>query len=274
MTRTECEFSLVRYVPDAVKNEFVNIGVVVRGGGVTAVRFTRDWSRVRCLDPDADTALLESLEEDMRARLERGAGQLLEKPLWDILQESFSNSVQLSESKGCLADSVAGEVEELLRMYVEQAARPAARRGAARGRTALVQKMRGEFERAGVWPLLRKRIAASAYTRPGDPLQLDCGYRPNGVIRMFQAVSLESGTDAAKVLAYTLPQLAEGVARVEQAQLQLTAIVEPRRELPEGEEALAQYGFSVEVMERAGLRVLTSNDMERVAQTAREELRV
>ena len=41
--------------------------------------------------------------------------------------------------------------------------------------------MRTEFEHAGVWDLLRKRIAASEYTRPGDPLRIDVGYRPNGI---------------------------------------------------------------------------------------------
>jgi len=266
----ECRFSLVRYVPDAVKNEFVNIGVVVEGGGARAVRFTRDWSRVRCLHPDADTALLESLEEEMRT----AAGNDLEKPLWEMLDESFSSSIQISESKACLAESLAAEVEELLQLHVEAAPQLVPRRGVARGRTALVRKMRGEFERAGVWPLLRKRISAAAYTRAGDPLQIDCGYRPNGMVRMFHAVSLESDTDVAKVLAYTLPQLIEGVTRVEKATLELTAIVEPRREIAEDEETLARYGFNVGVMERAGLRVLTSNDLERVAQTAREELRV
>jgi hypothetical protein len=41
---------------------------------------------------------------------------------------------------------------------------------------------------------MRKRIAASLYTRVGDPMKIDCGYRAasgGGVVRMFQAVSLE-----------------------------------------------------------------------------------
>jgi hypothetical protein len=271
----ECRFSLVRYVPDAVRNEFINIGVVVEGGGARAVRFTRDWSRVRCLDPDADIALLEALEEELRAQaVPDNADALAAKSLWEIFRESFSSSVQLSETKGCLAESVTAEVEELLRLHVEAAPRVAAKRSVARGRTALVQKIRGEFERAGVWALLRKRIRAAEYTRAGDPLQIDCGYRPNGVVRMFHAVSVANDTDAAKVLAYTLPQLGAGVARVEKAQLELTAIIEPRREIAEDDEAQARYGFSVEVMERAGLRVLTANDLARVAETAREELRV
>ena len=64
--------------------------------------------------------------------------------------------------------------------------------------------MRTEFEHVGVWDLLRKRIAASDYTRPGDPLRIDAGYRPNREsIRMFHAVSLEPGLELAKVLAFS-----------------------------------------------------------------------
>ena len=66
--------SLIRYVPDVVKGEFTNIGVVLREAGGEArvaavVRFTRDWSRVRCMDADADIGLLESLEGEIAARL-------------------------------------------------------------------------------------------------------------------------------------------------------------------------------------------------------------
>ena len=58
--RRMCEFQLLRYVPDAVRNEYVTIGAILReqGSSHAEVRFTRDWRRVRCLDPHADTALL------------------------------------------------------------------------------------------------------------------------------------------------------------------------------------------------------------------------
>ena len=77
---------------------------------------------------------------------------------------------------------------------------------------------------------MRKRIAAWEYTRRGDPLKLDCGYRPNGVVRIFQAVSLEGDLEAAKgarVIRRT--SLRAGVQRVENASLDLAAIVEPLR---------------------------------------------
>src|ERR1700690_2061246 len=69
----QCEFFLLRYVPNVVKEEFVNIGVVLLEegeSGFTGVRFTRDWRRARCFDPDADIELLESYEADLQLRLE------------------------------------------------------------------------------------------------------------------------------------------------------------------------------------------------------------
>ncbi len=107
-------------------------------------------------------------------------------------------------------------VEDLMRLYVDPPKRE--RMPRLSGRAAIQSAMRSEFEHAGVWDLLRKRIPASDYTRPGDPLRLDAGYRPNGVIRMFHAVSLEPGLDLAKVLAFSAAGLRAGVERVEKAE--------------------------------------------------------
>jgi hypothetical protein len=119
----------------------------------------------------------------------------------------------------------------------------------------------------------------AAYTKPGDPLRIDCGYRPNGLVRMFQAISLETDADDAKLLAFSALGLADGVRRVEHAQLELTAIVEPIRSLQSesenlSEERTAQYRFAVEIMEEHTIRVMTSSDLPRIAETARRELHV
>jgi hypothetical protein len=281
--RVQCEFFLIRYVPDVVKGEFVNIGVLLREAGVASgadapggavVRFTRDWSRVRCMDADADIGLLEGLEGEIGARL-RMAGTDAPgiKPVMEILEDTLANSVQMTEVKACLAESLPAELEQLMKMYVEPLKVKTERKRT--GRAAIAGAMRREFERAGVWGLMRKRIAASLYTRAGDPMKIDCGYRPNGVIRMFQAVSLEGDVEAAKGLAYSAPQLMEGVQRVEAARLELTAIVEPLRAVSDTEdEAMERYRFGVEAMERQEIRVVTMSDLARVAETARVELRV
>jgi len=271
--RRPCEFRLLRYVPDAVRNEYVHIGVILReqGGPSAEVRFTRDWRRVRCLDPGADTALLEGMEGELRKRFqEEPDGNLMR-----ILGESLSLSVQMTEAKAYLAESLPAGMEELMRLYVEPPPRERVPR--LSGRAAIQARMRGEFERAGVWDLLRKRIAASEYTRAGDPLRIDVGYRPNGLIRMFHAVSLEPGLEMAKVLAFSAASLRAGVERVEKASLELTAVIEPAARVgatDEEPERLAMYRFGVETMEEHQIRVLTTSDLDRVADTARRELRV
>lgn len=272
--RRQCEFFLVRYVPDAVKNEFVNIGVVLREAGRSEVRFTRDWGRVRCIDPDVDTAMLEALEVEVRRRLAEEGGDTA-VPVMKVIEDSFSNAVQMTEAKGCLAESIPAELEQLMRLYVEPQKRQRETRRSGRG--AILNGMRQQFDRAGVWDLMRKRIAASAYTKAGDPLRIDCGYRPNGVVRMFHAVSLESDVEMAKVLAFSVSALTEGILRVEQAKLELTAVIEPLASIKgasEDEDRISQYRFAVETMEQQAIRVLTTSDLPRVAETARRELRV
>lgn len=268
--RLPCEFALIRYVPDPVKGEFANIGVVLRAvNGGAAVRFTRDWGRVRCLDPDADTEMLESLEAEIAERMAAGVQQRVNaKPVLETLEDSLSNCLQITTMRGTLAESLPAEMEQLLRMYVEPLKVAGGRRKLS-GRTAIAGRMRDEFTRAGVWGLMRKRVAASQYTRAGDPLKLDCGYR-NGMVKLFHAVSLDSDTEMAKSLAYSLAGLRDGVARVEGTDLELTAFVEPISAVSDQE----QYGFGVGVMESAGLRVLTVADLGRVAETARRDLRV
>jgi Protein of unknown function (DUF3037) len=277
--RTPCEFFLIRYVPDVVKGEFVNIGVLLReaagGHPGTQVRFTRDWARVRCLDADADTRLLEGLEHEIAERLRIGISPRDPKAVFDVLNDTLSNSVQMSEGRATLAENLPTEMELLLRMYVEPM--KVAKIRLKSGRAAIAATMRREFERTGAWPLMRKRIAASAYTRPGDPLKLDCGYRavqPDGPVRIFQAVSLDSDAEAAKVLAYSAPQLGEGVRRVEGTGLELTAVVEALREVTDDpdSETGERYRFGIEAMERQAIRVITLNDLARAAITAQREL--
>ncbi|HTM17182.1 MAG TPA: DUF3037 domain-containing protein [Terracidiphilus sp.] len=276
--RHDCLFQVIRYAPNPMRDEFVQVGVLLweqnaaeSGKPRMELRFTRDWRRLRCLDPDADTAALEGMENELRNRLGDDANDKLRR----IVDESFSNNVQLTEPKGYLAESLPAGIEELMRLYVDPPKRERLPR--LSGRAAIQTQMRSEFEHAGVWDLLRKRIPASDYTRPGDPLRIDAGYRPNGMIRMFHAVSLEPGLDLAKVLAFSAAGLRKGVERVERAGLELTAIVEPVSKIAgedQDAERLAMYRFGLETMEEAQIRVLTTADLNRVADTARRELHV
>lgn len=265
-SKTQCKFFVVRYAPDAVKNEFVNIGLVLMPpDGGTQIRFTHDWSRVRCLDPEADLEVLQALEGDLREKMLAMNGDhdfILRR-----IQDSFSNALQTSEFQACLSDSPTDEADELARLYLD---RPKRRQGRTiSSRQAIFQRMRSEFETVGVWPLLRKEIAAAEFTRSGDPLKIDCGYSPNGTVKLFHAVSLQSDVNAAKVLAFSFPQIAEGIRASQKKQAQLTAIIEDG--LREDDEAVQ---YAQETLRQHEIAIAPLALMPEIALTAATELKI
>ena len=264
----QLEFFLLRYVPDAVKNEFVNIGLVMlepaaNGSGFADVRFSRDWRRVRCLDPGADVEMLEALERDIRARLTEVQDR---EALLRKLEDSFSNTIQLSPTRACLAVEPAAEIETLAKMYFEGPRRPA--RMEPSGRLRILRKMRNAFEQAGVWGVLIHDIAVERYTYAGDPLTIDCGYQPNGVIKMFHAAPLNAGVDVAKVLAFSYPQIAEGIGKEKSVVAKLTAVVED-----DVDRNNKEIVFARGTLERAGIQIAFAAEMPKLAEVAKSELR-
>jgi hypothetical protein len=263
---TKCSFFLVRYVPDAVKNEFVNIGVVLMPpAGDPELRFTRDWARVRCLDPQADVEMLEALESDLRSQMHDAHGD--RDALLRRMQDSFSNALQPSEFKACLAESPVAEADELARIYLERPPRRRARELSSR--QAIVQKMQFEFERVGAWGLMSKKIPASQFTRSGDPLKIDVGYGAGQRVKMFHAVSLEHDIDTAKVLGFSFPRIAEGILRLQKQQAELTAIVEDG--LPTEDDGI---NFALETLRAGDIKIATSQHLPEIANLAARELRL
>jgi Protein of unknown function (DUF3037) len=275
----QCDFFLLRYVPDVVKGEFVNVGVVLLEngeGGFTDVRFTRDWRRARCLDPEVDIALMESYEAELRRLLQSRAPEIINyrgpmsrrEWLLALMQESFSGALELAPMSAVLTESPAAELGKLAQAYLE-AERRAAQREAA-GRRAIYNAMRDAFVNAGIWelPQMRKEIAAAQYT-PGDPLKIDCGYRANGVVHMFHAVSLATDVNAAKVLAFSYPTMRDGIMTGEGAMSDMTAVTEDGLDL--ADEAVA---FALATLQGSDIAVARVGQMPQIAERARVELRL
>jgi hypothetical protein len=259
-----CQFFLLRYVPDAVKNEFVNIGLVLLPeAGEPELRFTRDWDRVRCLDPQADSEILEALEDDLRRELRRGNAD--RDAVLRRMQDSFSNALQPTPLQACLAQSPAKEADALAKMYLERQ-RVRVQREVS-NRQAIRNRMQQEFERIGVWPLMSKNIAAARYTRPGDPLKLDCGYSSNGTVKLFHALSLESHPNSAKLLGFSYPRIAEGIRRLENRAAELAAVIEDDLSADN-----AEVSFALETLEQQHIRTIRLHEMPGIALIAAREL--
>ena len=111
-------FLIVRYVPDLVREEFVNIGVLIWARADTqppVIRFTQDWTRLRNLANDVDTDMLQALEEDLSRALADAPGV---DSLINLIQEAFSGNLQTSSERGRAAESMNGLAEELMTLYV------------------------------------------------------------------------------------------------------------------------------------------------------------
>lgn len=266
-TRENCNFFLLRYVPDAVKNEFVNIGLVLLPrSGNPELRFARDLSRAKCLDPQVDLELLESFESDLRAKLHEADGD--REFILRRIQDSFSNALQPSELRACLAESPAREADTLARLYLEPARQRHPRE--IGGRQGIHDRMRREFEIAGVWKPMHKQIAVAYYTQTRDPLKIDCGYSSNGTVKMFHALALSSdmsGVNAAKVLAFSFPSLAEGIRKQDRKSAELTAIIE--EDLDMGDELV---GFALDTLTQQEIKTSTAAQLVAIAAQAAREL--
>jgi hypothetical protein len=126
--------------------------------------------------------------------------------------------------------------------------------------------MQDEFEKAGVWAHMWKSVPASRYTHNGDPLKIDCGYKPNGVVRLFHALSPITDPDSAKVLAFSYPQISEGIRRQENATTELTAILSNRSDENES------LQFAIATLERSSIQIATLDEVPVIAERARREL--
>jgi hypothetical protein len=264
--REQCHFFLLRYVPDAVKNEFVNIGLVLLPpNGDPELRFTHDWSRVRCLDAEADVEVLGALEADLRDQLHGLNGD--RDSILRRIHDSFSNALQPSEIKACLAESPVLEADELARLYLERH-RPRGQREPS-ARQAIRERMQQEFEKVGVWPLMSHNVEAAKYTRKGDLLKIDCGYSPNGTVKLFHALAIETDPNSAKVLAFSYPPLAQGILKIESKRAELAAVVDDG--LPDEDE---QTGFALDILRRQMIRIVPLSAMTGEAQSAAREMEI
>ncbi|MGB8889138.1 MAG: DUF3037 domain-containing protein [Candidatus Korobacteraceae bacterium] len=273
----QCDFFLLRYVPDVVKGECVNIGVVLLeegDNGFTGVRFTRDWRRARCADPDLDIELLESYEAELQRLLESRLPEVINyrgrmsrrEWLLEQMQQSLSGVFQLDPMAAVFTESPPLELGKLAQTYLESTARA---HRVITGRRVIVDAMRNAFEKTGVWQFMRHDIAVAQYTRKGDPLKIDCGYRPNGVLHLFHGLSLATNVDSAKILAYSYSEMREGLLAAEHVPSHLTAITEDELDLHD--EGVA---FALATLHDNDIEIASVVALPQIAEQARLELKL
>lgn len=265
----KCALFLVRYVPDLVRDESVNIGIFLHSPQerYLGCLFTDDFRRVKRIHPRADVELLRELQPDFEKQIEEREGDL--ESYIQSMRESFSNLIQIAEPRTCLLAEPQNEIQSLFARYVGERAAGAPTEDT---RFQIKQRLTAALSEAGVWEHMEKRIPVAPWTHPGDPFTFDYGYtplrvegKPNGHVHFIHAHSLKRDVDAkaAKVLVYS-------VDRVRRKQgAQLTAVVEA---LAAKEDKVAS--LSQRILMEGDIRLYPVARAAELAQTVRQELMI
>ena len=221
-----CEFYLLRYVPNIVRGEFVNLGVLVydsQAGRLLPPKLLEDFRRVRKLHPWADLDVLAALERQIEAEAPQQNGAL--RTYLERLQQ-YSNVLEFSEPKAVLTADPEAELERLFETYVAEPRYPGRVAAAVeRSRAWIRSHLNTALRRAGLWQRLERGVRVEEYTHKGDRFRFDFGWRGNGSLGFLQALALEREVDRAKVLAYTMERIQTRLA-AQKLSATCTAIVE------------------------------------------------
>jgi len=270
-----CAYRVLRYTPNLVRDEWVNIGVLVFDpqSGERRLRLIEEpeeYARVRRLHPQADEELLRALRDDLENRFAgaseffpgnsqeadktpgAGNGQTAWLRLLGKWDDTLSNALQLAPQKGVYADDLDAETERLYADHVAPA-RAAARVGAPGSRGVVRSYCAQVLKQARLWERMQKGVRAEEFTFPGDPMRLDYGYRRNGTRGFVQALSVTRAPADAKLLAYTVDRIRDKVQSSEfTAVTDVVLLAENERHRfvrdtlrDAGVEAVAMEGFAV-----------------------------
>lgn len=223
-----CQFYLLRYTPNIVRGEFVNLGVLLHDPSekrLLAPKLLEDFRRVRKLHPWADLDVLAALEQQIagEAAADNLAGYIAR------LQQ-FSNALEFTEAKAVLTADPEAELERLYDTYVAEPRYPTRLAAAVeRSRAWIRSQLNAALRTAGLWQRLERGFRVEEFTHKGDRFRFDFGWRRNGSLGFLHALALEREVDRAKVLAYTMERIAARLA-AQKLTARCTAIVEGQPE--------------------------------------------
>src|ERR1051325_9588877 len=127
-------YRILRYTPNLVRDEWVNIRVLlfVPDTGERRLRLIEEqdeFNRVRRLHPRADEALLRRLRDDLEDRFQSVNGTGGSGSDWQALlakwDDTLSNALQLAPQKGARAQDLDAEMERLYNGHVALERAPA-----------------------------------------------------------------------------------------------------------------------------------------------------
>jgi hypothetical protein len=262
-----CAYYLVRYVPHAEREEFINIGLLLHSAEEQFLDclITRDLRRVKRFHPQADLEFLHDLQSHFEQQIQANEDNL--QGFLIGMEQSLSHVIQLAPERPVLAAEPQEQLHQLFERLVDkrQANLPS-----GNTRMRIKQRLVEALRRGHVFEDSRfeKQIPAEPLTHPGDPFRFDFGYRPpmvagkpNGHLKLIHALSLHRDFELASVLSLTM-----GYVRSKQP-AELTAIVE---ELPAKANKTAAH--SARILKDAEITIRPVSEVDELATSIHHEL--
>jgi len=259
-------FRILRYAPNLVRDEWVNVGVLLEEtqGPRRAFRVIQESgeiARVRRLHPAADENLLRALPGEFNERLEAREEEV--RIYLDKLEQNLSNVLQLGPQRGLLAEDFDTELARIYREYVAPPPSPRLGTSTARGMLAwLRSRLEDTFLRRGLRGKLQRHVRVDEFTQPGDSMKIDYGYRFNGTRGYIQAIALAGEPQRATVLAFTAARI-----RARQPNAVFTAITDG-----EPSPQVKRHQFIAGLFEDQHIDIVSINRIDRFAEDLRQHL--
>lgn len=170
-----CKYSLIRYVADPLKNEPVNIGIILHAPDEQFLAFDWDLRRVATRITKSDKEALKHYESQLESvenqetdwNVARFEGfRVADTEFLEKISDQFGGKVIVAPPRGCVSPSADSAFEELFKRFVGTA-RTRAKRSTKR---VLVHEVKQAFAERGVGEYVKSRPTIEglhkAYTLP------------------------------------------------------------------------------------------------------------
>lgn len=275
----KCLRSVLVYRPFALRPDCITIGfVLIDTSGDNrrrSVRFAPDLSILNAVAPDVDPEIVEASLLELEPDLLSILGDITDAGLFpSFFPDSFPPEIEVLPASPILTNDYDNELEiQSKQLFQFSALEQAEYANTERlhGRPYLRKQIRKEFVAYQVWDHLEKQIRVDRFTLKEDSLKIDCAYTDprSDTYRMFDAVSLLSSIDRAKILALSWSKIAEGIQKERGTQCEMIAIVENGIDRTQRDQKLAWNW-----LEEVGIRVSPVSAMSALAADAKLALRL
>ncbi len=186
--RISCKYLVARYIGDEVRNEPINIGIILQSQKdyTTSARFITKFDKIRTASEDSEFLqhILGKIYQEMQYSKE--------KNVLDKIFKRYEGKIRFTEPRGTLAINLENEINDLYQRYVSVEEQPISRTSIKMHRYQII---RLPDLRKNVWSYLKAKFAKNVkknYPIKGKESKFKYDFAILNVKRFFHSISFDS----------------------------------------------------------------------------------